>query len=345
MRRADNALAHHRASSSQTGVARSKGTALIILATFAGASKLARADEGGVSFWLPGEFGSFAAVPGEPGFSISSFYYHPSVTAGGNKDFVQGGRIEAGIQGRGDIVGVGPAYIFATPVFGGQASVSLIGVGGRNWASIDATLTGPRGNEISGSKSQALTSVGDLAPLATLKWNQGVNNFMIYGMGDIPVGDYNSARLANLGLGHGAIDGGAGYTYLNPANQLEFSAVAGMTYNFINPSTQYQNGLDAHLDWGASYFLNKQLNVGLVGYVFQQVTGDHGAGARLGGFETRVAGIGPQLNYFFPVSDKIQGYVNVKAFREFAAENRPEGWNVWLTIAFSPAPPKKAEAQ
>ena len=36
----------------------------------------------------------------------------------------------------------------------------------------------------------------------------GVNNYMVYGTGDIPVGDYNSARLANLGLGHGAIDGG-----------------------------------------------------------------------------------------------------------------------------------------
>jgi hypothetical protein len=118
-----------------------------------------------------------------------------------------------------------------------------------------------------------------------------------------------------------------------------------MTYNLINPSTQYQNGLDAHLDMGASYFLSKQLNVGLVGYVFQQVTGDRGAGAKLGGFESRVAGIGPQLNFFFPVSDQIQGYANVKAYREFAAENRPQGWNVWLTIALSPAPKKKAETQ
>jgi len=31
---------------------------------------------------------------------------------------------------------------------------------------------------------------------------------MIYGTGDIPVGDYDQNRLANLGLGHGAIDGG-----------------------------------------------------------------------------------------------------------------------------------------
>jgi hypothetical protein len=112
-----------------------------------------------------------------------------------------------------------------------------------------------------------------------------------------------------------------------------------------SPHTQYQNGLDGHLDTGASYFLTQQLNVGLVGYYSQQLTGDRGLGATLGPFKSRVAGIGRQLNYFFPVGDKIQGVVNVKAYREFAAENRPEGWNVWLTVAFSPAPPKKAEPQ
>jgi hypothetical protein len=56
-----------------------------------------------------------------------------------------------------------------------------------------------------------------------------------------------------------------------------------------------------------------------------------------------VAGVGPQLNYFFPVTDKIQGVVNVKAYWEFAAQNRPDGWNAWLTIASSPAPSKKPE--
>ena len=39
---------------------------------------------------------------------------------------------------------------------------------------------------------------------------------MVYGTGDIPVGDYDKTRLANLGLGHGAIDGGVGYVYLLP---------------------------------------------------------------------------------------------------------------------------------
>ena len=51
---------------------------------------------------------------------------------------------------------------------------------------------------------------------AALKWNRGVDNFMVYGRAGIPVGDYQAGRLANLGKGHGAFDGGVGYSYFNP---------------------------------------------------------------------------------------------------------------------------------
>ena len=46
----------------------------------------------------------------------------------------------------------------------------------------------------------------------------------------------------------------------------------------------------------------------------------------------RVAAVGPQLDYFFKVGDR-QWYVNLKSYYEFDAKNRPEGWNVWLTLA------------
>ena len=59
--------------------------------------------------------------------------------------------------------------------------------------------------------------------MATLKWNNGGNNWMTYLTGDIPVGDYNPNNLSNMGIGHGAIDAGGGYTYLNPATSHEFS--------------------------------------------------------------------------------------------------------------------------
>jgi hypothetical protein len=38
-----------------------------------------------------------------------------------------------------------------------------------------------------------------------------------------------------------------------------------VTYILANPSTRYQNGLDAHLNMGGVLLPAKQLNVGLVG--------------------------------------------------------------------------------
>ena len=79
--------------------------------------------------------------------------------------------------------------------------------------------------------------------------------------------------IVNLGLGHWSIDGGGGYTYFDPKTGWEFSAVAGLTYNFINPDLDYQNGINGHLDWAISKFVSKQVHVGLVGYAYQQLTG------------------------------------------------------------------------
>jgi len=53
------------------------------------AVKPAVADEGGVSFWVPGFFGSLAATPQQPGFSFATIYYHTSVSAGGNVAFAR----------------------------------------------------------------------------------------------------------------------------------------------------------------------------------------------------------------------------------------------------------------
>src|SRR4051812_6800760 len=59
------------------------GSAIIGSAVaFACLTSPATADEGGVSFWLPGLFGSLAAVPQQPGWSLTSVYYHTSVSAG-----------------------------------------------------------------------------------------------------------------------------------------------------------------------------------------------------------------------------------------------------------------------
>jgi hypothetical protein len=140
-----------------------------------------------------------------------------------------------------------------------------------------------------------------LYPSFSLRWNAGVNNFMVYATGDIPVGTYDSTRLSNIGLGHGAIDAGGGYTYFDPQAGHEFSVVSGFTYNFKNPTTDYQSGVDWHLDWGASQFLSKQFSIGVAGYFYNQISGDSGSGNRVGAFQSRVIGLGPQMAFLFPV--------------------------------------------
>ena len=53
----------------------------------------------------------------------------------------------------------------------------------------------------------------------------------------------------------------------------------------------------------------------------------------------RLAGIGPQIGYILPIGTTHQGYLNLKGYKEFDAEHRADGWNVWLTFAISPAAP------
>jgi hypothetical protein len=323
-----------------------------LIAIFIATLNTARADENGISFWVPGFFGSLAATPQQPGWSATTINYYTNVSASGNaavsKEISIGqfnpainASVNANVHANADLQMFIPSYVFATPFFGGQASASLLGSYGRNDTSLNATLTGAVG-PIPFTRTlglqQTTWGVGDVIPLFAVRWNAGVNNYMTYITGDVPVGLYHSSNLANIGLGHGAIDGGAGYTYFDPKTGHEFSAVLGFTGNFENTATNYTSGIDAHLDWGASQFLTKQVMVGLVGYAYDQVTPDRGCAPIICPFESRVFGVGPQLGYIFPAGN-FQGYVNVKAYREFDNNARPDGWNAWLTLSFSPAAP------
>jgi hypothetical protein len=238
----------------------------------------ARADEGGVSFWLPGNFGSLAAVPGTPGWTLGAVPYYASVAAGADvaraRDIEIGQfnptatvHLAASLDATARLMFIAPSYVFETPILDGQASVSVSWVVGETDTSVSGTVTAslsdpPRTITRPFYISQSIFAGGDLYPQASLKWNWGVHNLMVYGMGDIPTGAYESNRLANLGIGHGAIDGGGGYT--------------------------------------------------------------------------RVLGAGPQIGYLFPVGH-LQGFLNLKGYWEFDAQNRPEGHNFWLVFGIAPA--------
>ena len=286
------------------------------------------ADEGGTSFWLPGQYASLAAVPPNPGWSLSTGFYYYSGGTSGSSIFSRGETLYSGIDSRDLMLLVTPAYAPQTKILGGQPSLSLGGGYGRNWAQADLSVSS-LGNEL--DRNDAVSGFTDLSPTAGLAWNRGVHNGMIYLTGNIPVGSYDSQRLANIGIGFWAVDVGGGYTYFNQQTGREFSAVVGATYNFENTSTDYQNGIDSHLDWSISQVLSAAWEVGIAGYVYYQLTGDSGSGDSVGPFKSRVAAIGPQVGYTFKVGSQ-QWSANVRGYCEFWAKNRYEGYALFATL-------------
>ena len=135
---------------------------------------------------------------------------------------------------------------------------------------------------------------------------------------------------------------GGAYTYFDQVKGHEFSAVLGFTYNMENQDTGYQNGVDTHLDWAASQFLNEHWQVGLVGYAYGQLTGDSIPLKAANGLKSSVAAIGPQIGYAFTVNGQ-SAYANLRGYWEFAATNRVKGAAVFGTLSI-PLGPKSSKS-
>ncbi|MDM0082885.1 transporter [Variovorax sp. J31P179] len=288
----------------------------------------AHADEGGVPFWFSGQYSSLSATPATPGWSFTTMGYGYSGSASTGKLLPRGNTVSAGVSSDVALLLAQPSYAPETKWLGGQASLG-VGFGyGRNSTKADIA-TSALGVQL--NRTDTVNGFTDLYPVVSIAWTQGVHNWMTYATGDIPVGAYDSNRLANIGIGHAAFDAGGGYTYLDPQSGREFSIVGGFTYNWENSDTKYKNGVDSHIDWAASQFLSANWEVGLAGYVYYQLSGDSGSGARLGPFKSRVAAIGPEVGYAFKVGG-LPAYANLRAYYEFWAQNRVSGYAVFATL-------------
>ena len=78
--------------------------------------------------------------------------------------------------------------------------------------------------------------------------------------------------------------------------------------------------------------VSQNWQIGIAGYGYYQLTADSGSGDRVGAFKSRIAAIGPQIGYLFNIGTK-QAYINVRAYKEFWAQNRVEGYATIATIS------------
>jgi hypothetical protein len=302
-------------------------------------STTARADESGVPFWFSGQYASMAAVAPTPGWTLTLLPYYYNGSAEPSKTFPKGNTLVTKVDSHVGLMNVQLAYAWDTKVLGGVPMVGLSWGAGNNGTSANLLAMLP-GADPHATRSDSVNGGTDLYPIATLSWSKDNDNWMAYLTGDIPTGSYSSQRLSNIGIGHGAIDVGGGYTYLNQKTGLEFSAVAGLTFNFRNPDTSYRNGVDSHLDWALSQFLSESWQVGVAGYAYYQLTNDSYPTdgiigelrkQALGGFKSRVASVGPEVGYVFKMG-KQTGYLNLRGYWEFWAQNRLEGYALFATI-------------
>ena len=296
------------------------------LCTFSPSSQ---ADEGGVPFWLSGQYAAMAAVPMNTGWSLVALPYIYSGSADKSKSFQHGQSVNAGLNTRESLALIQLGYVAEEKILGGQPYIGFGWGPGTNSTTASISVTHPN---VELNRSNTLSGGTDLYPLASLTWNKGNNNYKAYITGDIPVGAYSPTSLSSVGIGHAAMDAGGGYTYLNTTTGLEFSGVLGATYNWMNNQTNYKNGIDSHLDWSVSQFLSQQWQVGIAGYVYYQLTADSGSGDKVGAFKSQVAAVGPQVGYVFNIGAK-QAYINLRAYKEFWAQNRVQGYATIATIS------------
>ncbi|MBX5164922.1 MULTISPECIES: transporter [unclassified Rhizobium] len=309
----------------------SKATTVLLAGAAVALPSAVFAAEGGAGFYLLGSKGPAAAITPPPGVYFQSDFYYYSGDLGGGTALPTGGRLAVGVEGQAAIEIPTVIWILPEDIAGGHLGLSAtLPLGWKN-ADADVTLAGPRGGSATGSVSDDVFTIGDPLVSAFLGWEQGNFHWQVGTMINIPIGDYQDGEISNIAFHHWGADVFAAATWLDPTTGFDLSGVIGMTFNAENPATDYRTGNEFHFEWAAVQHFSPEFDAGLVGYYYDQVTGDSGDGAP-GPFKGRVAAIGATIGWTFKAGE-VPVSTRLKYFHEFAAENRAEGDAVFLTIA------------
>jgi hypothetical protein len=286
----------------------------------------AQAAEDGKSFFIGGLAGSMSGLLPPPGSYINSDTIIASAEAGANIQIPDAGLLTLGLSGDTVIDFLSGIRVSPKQVLGGNLALGIGLVGGRVEAQTLAILSSivPIDSH-SADLTDAVTAIGDPVLIAKLGWHNGPFHWNIGSILNIPVGQYDAGRLANLGFNRWILDVAAGFTYFDPKKGIEITVVPGVTFNGENPDTNYRTGTEFHVDLTAMAHLSKRFAIGVGAYHYEQLTGDSGAGAVLGDFKGRVSGIGPVLSYNFqlgdrPVSTKLRYFKDLNVDDRMPAE-------------------------
>jgi hypothetical protein len=198
-------------------------------------------------------------------------------------------------------------------------------------------FTGPRGRtfgpfELDIGDTNLAPGDTAFAPLV-LGWDAGNFHWNVGVFGFAPTGDYSRRQLANTSLNHWAVMTRLAATYFDPKTGWQATGAAVYSVNWENPATDYETGNILNLEGTITKNFGP-LGVGVASYAMIQTTGDSGAGARLGAFESRVYGIGPILTFTTSADPTKALTIIVKGYHEFDAVNTFEGDVIDAAVSF-----------
>jgi hypothetical protein len=314
----------------------------MLMVLFLSSNNPAWASEAASSHYAPGAMASFIDVPSGIPYNVLSPFFGYFGSASASSQFPIAGLVTAGVDA--NIFAWTPSFQYDLPneVLGGHYAFTLsLPV---MEMEVDATVSGPGGTTVRRSDSDA--GLGDIyfSPIV-LFWKKGNFTYLTSVGIYAPTGPFQLGRLANLGKNYWTFAPYGAMFYNNPKNGLEATVFTGFNFNTENTATNYQSGQEFFMDFTVNKRFKNGFGVGGTGYIFQQITGDSGSGAVLGSFKGRTVGVGPEVSYMAPISNKVLAAVELKWLPEFEVENRLRGNWVWFKFGLvwplpqMPAPP------
>jgi hypothetical protein len=301
-----------------------------------------RAEEYGSAHYLPGAMASFMdAFPGKPGglAVLNYFSYYDANTSVGAQ-LPMGGFLSADVgatvyadsilavyQTQANVLGAGYAFGVCVPyvwldVSGQARRIGPDGVPGPSHKTRDNT-------DGIGDITIFPVMLGwtDLAPDLKVDFRLGIY---------APTGEFDKSQLANVGKNYWTFEPGIMASWLSTKTGTEVSLYSAVDFNTNNSDTDYTSGTSLHFDLTVAQHLplwGGFAGIGANAFYYQQVTGDSGSGARLGGFEGMTLGVGPVLSYTRKVGD-TQLLAEIKWLPELDGDKRLQGDYVWFKFGF-----------
>ena len=297
------------------------------------------AAEGGAGHYVPGAFADFGDMGGEPGFALLNWYNYYNGSAGRSAQLEFGGLVAANLVATSNAEMFGGVYTSPYGILGGKFSVAAIVP--YVWMDVKGSVTaqlGPFARTL--TREDTVDGIGDMVLIPLwLHWTSGEFKWAVQFDVYAPTGNYDTGRLANVGLNYWTFEPMVSFSYLSKTIGLEFTSTAGLDFNTNNSAIDYQSGdvfhIDATLAEHLPLFGHGIIGLGANAYYWKQFTADTGTGARIGSFETQMIGIGPVLSY---VSPPICGHTlvaEVKWLPQLDTLKTLQGDYIWFKVGFA----------